>query len=227
MIGPRGNTGFLAALVAQPNSARPVRHRLHRPQSRRARRRAAGPRPRRRGAPARVNCWRRSARASPRRASRTSRRRPGTARDGFQLSGTRRLSLPILADGERVVAQVAHEPGGPVVTVDGVAPAADAVAVARAMPSTCCATAARPRCRCAISPLDEAGDDGGGGLVRAPMHGKVLGILVENGRGRDARPTSRHHRGDEDGAHAGRRRSTAPSPRSRSPRTRRSARAPW
>ena len=29
--------------------------------------------------------------------------------------------------------------------------------------------------------LDEAGDHGGGGLVRAPMHGKVLGVLVEEG----------------------------------------------
>ena len=29
--------------------------------------------------------------------------------------------------------------------------------------------------------IDEAGDHGGGGLVRAPMHGKVLEVLVEKG----------------------------------------------
>jgi 3-methylcrotonyl-CoA carboxylase alpha subunit len=29
--------------------------------------------------------------------------------------------------------------------------------------------------------IDEAGDHGKGGLVRAPMHGKVLSILVESG----------------------------------------------
>ncbi len=29
--------------------------------------------------------------------------------------------------------------------------------------------------------LDRAGDAGGGGLVRAPMHGKVLAVLVEQG----------------------------------------------
>ena len=29
--------------------------------------------------------------------------------------------------------------------------------------------------------LDEAGDHGASGLVRAPMHGKVLSILVEQG----------------------------------------------
>lgn len=28
---------------------------------------------------------------------------------------------------------------------------------------------------------DEAGDHSGGGLVRAPMHGKVLAVLVEKG----------------------------------------------
>jgi 3-methylcrotonyl-CoA carboxylase alpha subunit len=30
-------------------------------------------------------------------------------------------------------------------------------------------------------PRDEAGDAGAGGLVRAPMHGKVLAILVAQG----------------------------------------------
>ena len=29
--------------------------------------------------------------------------------------------------------------------------------------------------------LDEAGDQGAGGLVRAPMHGKVLGVFVAPG----------------------------------------------
>jgi 3-methylcrotonyl-CoA carboxylase alpha subunit len=29
--------------------------------------------------------------------------------------------------------------------------------------------------------VDEADERGGGGVVRAPMHGKVLGVLVEEG----------------------------------------------
>ena len=45
----------------------------------------------------------------------------------------------------------------------------------------CCATAARPRSRCATLRIDEAGDAGHGGVVRAPMHGKVLAFLVEQG----------------------------------------------
>ena len=40
--------------------------------------------------------------------------------------------------------------------------------------SMCCATAARPRWRCAIWPSTRLGITARGGLVRAPMHGKVL-----------------------------------------------------
>ena len=51
VIGPRSNAGFLAALCrAAGVSQRRFRHRLHRPQSRSARRRPAGSRPRRRRA---------------------------------------------------------------------------------------------------------------------------------------------------------------------------------
>ena len=78
------------------------------------------------------SCWS-SARARASRyrpsANRTSRRLPGTAPMAFSLPGTRRLALPILADGEDEVAQIAYGAGGPAVTVDGVAPATDAVAV--------------------------------------------------------------------------------------------------
>ena len=45
----------------------------------------------------------------------------------------------------------------------------------------CCATAARPKCALRDLSLDEAGDQGAGGLVRAPMHGKVLGVFVKPG----------------------------------------------
>ena len=54
--------------------------------------------------------WTASARASPPRIERESeapRRHPGTAADAFQLSGTRTLALPLIADGESVVAEVA------------------------------------------------------------------------------------------------------------------------
>jgi 3-methylcrotonyl-CoA carboxylase alpha subunit len=106
---------------------------------------------------------------------------PWDVADGFQLSGTRQLSLPVLADGEPVTAQVLYEPSGPVVTVDGIPAAPDAVAVA-----SCGAVyVLRHGRQTKVSLRDfgaaSAGDHGGGGLVRAPMHGKVLGIFVEKG----------------------------------------------
>ena len=84
---------------------RRIRHRLHRPQSRQRsaprRRASTAPPPR----SARRSCWRARAPASPQpsSASRTQPASPWDATDGFQLSGARRLTLPILVDGESVV----------------------------------------------------------------------------------------------------------------------------
>jgi 3-methylcrotonyl-CoA carboxylase alpha subunit len=106
---------------------------------------------------------------------------PWEAGDGFQFAGARRLGLPILADGETIVAEIVHGPNGPLVTVEGVAPATDAVVVA----STDAVYVLRKGRQTKVSlrdlTLDEAGDSGSSGLVRAPMHGKVLTILVEKG----------------------------------------------
>ena len=54
---------------------------------------------------------------------------PWDATDGFQLSGARALTLPILVDGEPVEAHVKYGAGGPVVAVDGVPAALDATAI--------------------------------------------------------------------------------------------------
>ena len=55
---------------------------------------------------------------------------PWDSGDAFQLSGARRLALPILAEGESVVAQIVYGPRRRRrSTIDGIAPAADAVAV--------------------------------------------------------------------------------------------------
>jgi 3-methylcrotonyl-CoA carboxylase alpha subunit len=106
---------------------------------------------------------------------------PWDARDGFQLAGTRLLSLPILADGEKATAQVLHEPSGPLVAVDGIAAAPDAVAVATADAVYVLRKGRQTKVSLRDLTLDEAGDDAASGLVRAPMHGKVLAILVEKG----------------------------------------------
>ncbi len=97
--------------------------------------------------------------------------------DGFQMSGPRRLALPIMADGENIVAEV----DGTGVTVEGTAPANDAVAVASGGAVYLLRHGRQTKVSRRDCALDAAGDHGGGGLVRAPMHGKVLGVFVENG----------------------------------------------
>ena len=106
---------------------------------------------------------------------------PWDADDAFQLSGVRRLDVPILAEGESLMAQVVQGPAGPAVTIDGIAPAGDAVAVATVDAVYVLRRGRQTKVSLRDLGLDEAGDERAGGLVRAPMHGKVLGILVEQG----------------------------------------------
>ena len=106
---------------------------------------------------------------------------PWDSGDAFQLSGARRLALPILVEGESVVAQVAYGPGGTTVAIDGVAPATDAVAVDAGGAVYVLRHGRQTKVTLRDLALDEAGDREHSGLVRAPMHGKVLSVLVEQG----------------------------------------------
>jgi len=106
---------------------------------------------------------------------------PWDSGDAFQLAGARRLALPILADGDGEVAQIIHGSSGLAVTVDGVAPASDAVVVEAGEAVYVLRKGRQTRVSLRDLTLDEAGDHGAGGLVRAPMHGKVLAILVAPG----------------------------------------------
>jgi 3-methylcrotonyl-CoA carboxylase alpha subunit len=106
---------------------------------------------------------------------------PWDAGDAFQLSGTRTLSLPAIAEGETVTAQVTYGPDGPAVAIAGEAPAADAVAISAEDAVYVLRAGRQTKVMLRDVMLDEAADQGGGGLVRAPMHGKVLAILVEKG----------------------------------------------
>ncbi len=106
---------------------------------------------------------------------------PWDADDGFQLSGARRLALPIVADGESVVAEVTYGAHGAAVGIDGDGPAADAVTVAAADAVYVLRRGRQTKVSLRDLALDQAGEGGEGGLVRAPMHGKVLAILVEPG----------------------------------------------
>jgi 3-methylcrotonyl-CoA carboxylase alpha subunit len=106
---------------------------------------------------------------------------PWDASDGFQLGGRRLFRLPILVDGKRLEAEVDFAAGGPAVAVDGVAAALDAVAIAT--PDAIYVlrdgrqTVVR-RADFAVAEIDQAGGDG---VIKAPMHGKVLALLVARG----------------------------------------------
>jgi len=106
---------------------------------------------------------------------------PWDATDAFQLSPPRRLSVRALADGDSVTAELTYPAGGPVVTVDGVAAAPGAVTVDDGDAVYVLSGGRQTRVALRDLAADAAGDAGGGGLVRAPMHGKVIAILVEKG----------------------------------------------
>jgi 3-methylcrotonyl-CoA carboxylase alpha subunit len=106
---------------------------------------------------------------------------PWEATDAFQLSGTRSLTLPLVADGENLTAQIAYGAQGPAVTVGGENPAADAVAVVAGDAAFVLHRGRQTKVSLRDLGIDEAVDQEQGGLVRAPMHGKVLAVLVESG----------------------------------------------
>jgi 3-methylcrotonyl-CoA carboxylase alpha subunit len=106
---------------------------------------------------------------------------PWDAADGFQLSGVRRLTLALVADGENVEAEILYGEGGPAITVDGVASASEAAVVADGSAVYVLHRGRQTKVALRDRARDEAGDHGRSGLVRAPMHGKVLAVLVEPG----------------------------------------------
>ncbi len=106
---------------------------------------------------------------------------PWDAADAFQFSGTRRLAIPILVESETVVAEVAYGPQGPTVLIEGSPPAQDAVAVLDNNTAFVLRRGRQTKVMLRDVALEEAGDQDKSGVVRAPMHGKVLGILVEEG----------------------------------------------
>ncbi|MGN6461104.1 MAG: acetyl-CoA carboxylase biotin carboxylase subunit [Pseudolabrys sp.] len=107
---------------------------------------------------------------------------PWDVADAFQLGGPRQVAWPIIADGEKLSALVRYDGGGrATVSVDNVKGGKD-VTVMRAQDA---AIAVRKGRQTRVTFPDIAAGDSeggsGGGIVRAPMHGKMLAILVEAG----------------------------------------------
>jgi len=103
---------------------------------------------------------------------------PWAARDGFQLGGARSLIVPIVIDGEGANAKVTFGENGAHVTVDGAAAATDGNVFEAGADAYVLRHGRQTRVR--INDFVKAATEAGAsdGVIRAPMHGKVLDVLV-------------------------------------------------
>jgi 3-methylcrotonyl-CoA carboxylase alpha subunit len=106
---------------------------------------------------------------------------PWDARDGFQLTGPREVTLPLDVDGETMMASVRYASGGPSVAVEGEGPAGDAVVLGVADAGYVSWHGWQSVVRLKTIDRFDAAHLGEGGRVTAPMHGKLIEVLVAAG----------------------------------------------
>jgi 3-methylcrotonyl-CoA carboxylase alpha subunit len=106
---------------------------------------------------------------------------PWAARDGFQLGAPRVLVVQIIVDGENAEATVTYGAEGPRVVVDGAAPASDAQAFAAGEEVLVLRAGRQTRLRLADFAIAAAQAQAGDGVIKAPMHGRVLELFVRVG----------------------------------------------
>jgi 3-methylcrotonyl-CoA carboxylase alpha subunit len=106
---------------------------------------------------------------------------PWAARDGFQLSGARRVVVPILVDGQGAEAAVSYGKDGIGALVGGAAPAADARVFVAGDEAYILRHGSQTRVRFKDVSEASAQTGAGDGSVKAPMHGKVLELFVRAG----------------------------------------------
>jgi len=101
--------------------------------------------------------------------------------DGFQLGGVRTVAIPIAIDGENANATVSYTKEGTRVSVDGAAPATDAKVFAAGNEAYVVRAGRQTRVRIKDFSAATAAASAGDGIVKAPMHGKVLELLADVG----------------------------------------------
>jgi 3-methylcrotonyl-CoA carboxylase alpha subunit len=106
---------------------------------------------------------------------------PWDATDGFQLAAGRGTALPVLVDGENASAALSYGANGTRVAIDGEEAAADAQAVEAGDAVYVLRGGRQTVVRLNDFEAIDVEHLDTGGLVTAPMHGKVLAILVERG----------------------------------------------
>ncbi|MGP9821225.1 ATP-binding protein [Salinarimonas sp. NSM] len=109
---------------------------------------------------------------------------PWLAEDGFQLMGERRTTLPLLVDGERLDAHVTFDADGPAVEIPG-ATLGMGEPEATLVEAEGDVLVLREGRQTRVALFDPASVDlehlDAGGLVKAPMHGKVVALFVSAG----------------------------------------------
>jgi 3-methylcrotonyl-CoA carboxylase alpha subunit len=106
---------------------------------------------------------------------------PWAARDGFQLGPARSWAVPVFADGEHVLAAVSYGRHGEQVAIDGVAPATDATLFENGGEIYVLRSGRQTRVRLDDFVQSATAAGGSNGIVTAPMHGKMLALLVAAG----------------------------------------------
>jgi 3-methylcrotonyl-CoA carboxylase alpha subunit len=106
---------------------------------------------------------------------------PWAVRDGFQLGGARVVTLPIVVDGESETATVTYGNWGMSVAVGGVPAAGDAQVFEAAGEAYVLRAGRQTRVQLKDFSVATAGEATGDGVIKAPMHGKVLEILAQPG----------------------------------------------
>ncbi len=103
---------------------------------------------------------------------------PWDSRDGFQLGGVRSITIPIVIDGANVDAAVTYAKDGARVAVDGTAPATDAKVFTAGHNAYVVRGGRQTRVRIRDFAAPSAAASAGDGVIKAPMHGKVLELLA-------------------------------------------------
>ncbi len=106
---------------------------------------------------------------------------PWAARDGFQLGGKLTVTVPVVIDGDRADAIVTYGNEGTKVAIDGTAAAVDARVFAAGDEAYVMRHSRQTRVRLQDISVAAAEAGGGDGVVKAPMHGRVLELFISLG----------------------------------------------
>jgi 3-methylcrotonyl-CoA carboxylase alpha subunit len=109
---------------------------------------------------------------------------PWDSQDAFQLSGVRQVEMPFLVDGKPVTATVRYDRGDDATILfgDRIELPLDGAAAIDGGDAVYVIHDGRQTVVVRVDFGAEGDMDGGGGIVRAPMHGKVLAILTAKGK---------------------------------------------